>query len=265
MALPYIKTLPPTGITISMAGIAGEVMERGALPCYGWLEVAPLPAGLGSKTARALIPSDDYTLEATMDLHPWQQQQQCRIMAQNPDGVSAGRWIKFWPQSATKPDQGAPWLIWGTEERWVGYTLTWRCWTDIPCHLKIRWGQRNPWKKRGTHYKRGTVFRHSPIVFFPYIGEIEQSEAKDTLEHTFLMPMFEVYPRLYWMAEGKVDGKTSPSRSAVYSARRPVPRVKSIGIYGEAEVLTGDVSLEGSILVDLRLDLPHNAIEIRDP
>jgi len=136
-------------------------------------------------------------------------------------------------------------------------------WSSTPCHLTLRWTAIEPVKTLHPKQKRGAFWYYDNKLCFVEWSDIEQIEAGDTLIHTFLWPGWAVCLTRWFIFVGTVGGLTSPSNTAIFSAHyEGAVDMITLGKFGEAEVLLGNVKLkEGANITITRID-GDNALEI---
>jgi len=136
--------------------------------------------------------------------------------------------------------------------------------TDIPVHLFLRWTDKEPLKHPLTEYRRGIYVPIGTRYCFVAWKEVEQEEAGDTLTHTFILCDWLVCETRWFYVIGTKQAEESPSASPLlYYHRKGVEMyVISLGKFGEAEVLHGEVKLKEGANITITRDDPDNALEI---
>lgn len=90
------------------------------------------------------------------------------------------------------------------------------------CHLWLRWSLIVPKEHIIPSYLRG-IFLHADKYFcFDAYHDNEQEEDGDTLEHTFIKEPWPGCETRYFYFHGVIDGKSSPSTTAIFSKHREV-------------------------------------------
>lgn len=100
----------------------------------------------------------------------------------------------------------------------TGVTITAK--TDAPVHLWCRISAFTPHIHHDPLMKRGILWRLMPRYCFTSYLDIEQEEAGDTYEHTFLITDWPVCDWRWFYFYGTVSGVTSPSTSPIFRCRR---------------------------------------------
>ena len=103
-----------------------------------------------------------------------------------------------------------------TGERMIAYT-------NVPCHLWLRWTTVKP----GTHTKskrtRGLLAMTDLYFCFDVFTDYPQQEPGDTLEHTFIVEPWPLCEQRYFYYHGTVNGTPSPSTSPIFTKHPIAP------------------------------------------
>lgn len=107
----------------------------------------------------------------------------------------------------------------------IKYTLTATgfivvCYTNNPCHLWLRWTSTPPRKHVIPTERRGAPVSSYIDQCFVTFHDVEQDEAADTLEHSFLVAPWPHCQIRYFYFLGTIDGHLSPSRSCIFTKHR---------------------------------------------
>lgn len=147
---------------------------------------------------------------------------------------------------------------------WRGDTLDVKVLTDVTAHLWLLWTDIEPRLHLRSSETRGLAHFQDPDYCFVEWNSIDQDQPGDTLEHIFHMPGFTTTTKRWWRFIGQIAGKPSPSDSAIFTAAYGEENnMITLGIYGEAETLEGEVKLEQGSGVILTRDPAHNSIVIQ--
>ncbi|MBA7529784.1 hypothetical protein ES705_21983 [subsurface metagenome] len=93
--------------------------------------------------------------------------------------------------------------------------------TDIPCHIFIRWSELEPWIHSKPVLRRGMWLNDDVRFCFDVYQDCEQIEPGDTIIHTFLCPL-NILDNDYWFyAWGMVNGTVSPSTGPILKIHTP--------------------------------------------
>jgi len=95
--------------------------------------------------------------------------------------------------------------------------------TSTACHLTMRWTNIEPKEHDKPSYRRGFPFHSEKYYCFDTYKDNEQEEAGDTLVHTFLKPKWLIRETRWSYFWGTIDGKISPSTTAIFKHYRPPP------------------------------------------
>ena len=138
--------------------------------------------------------------------------------------------------------------------------------TDVPCHLWLRWTDKQPWVHRRTVIQRGLRVPWLSYFCFAAWLAIEQQEAGDTTTHTFTWLGWQVCQRKYFCFSGTRQGDKSPSDSPIfwkhYKEVAPMIYVIDIGKFTEEEVLFDHVKLEQGENITITRNDPNNSLII---
>ncbi|MBA7698089.1 hypothetical protein ES703_106764 [subsurface metagenome] len=95
--------------------------------------------------------------------------------------------------------------------------------TDVPCHLWLFYTFKEPWVHPMASIQRGlNVPWHAYWCYVSWIV-IEQEEAGDTLQHTFIITGLVTCNTIWYRFHGNVGGVPSPSDSAIFEKHYTKP------------------------------------------
>jgi len=117
------------------------------------------------------------------------------------------------------------WYIRGSElyDTGTGYNIY--TWTDVPCHLFMRWTTEEPWFHKIPVLRRG-LFLHADVrMCFVAYEDNEQQEAGDTIMHTFVKDPWPICETRYFYFWGTVKEEEMPSTSGLFSQHRKAPLI----------------------------------------
>ncbi len=105
--------------------------------------------------------------------------------------------------------------------------------TNTPCHLTCYYTDKEPGSHRTSRNQRGLTLPWG--VYYCFVGwlSLEQTEAGDTLIHTFEVPDWS-YCQTKWLAfRGTVAGVLSPSVSCIFKYHHPgvIPHIEEQTLY----------------------------------
>ena len=218
MARPTLWTLPSTDITETTARLNGKLVDDGGHQCFVLFQYENTKYPYTPYSTPLIGPVNaPYTYSQVINTPvSWYG---CKYIAQgyNDEGYASGGKIVLWLRFTPPSPYGTPWLVLSQQTTANHKDITWKCTTDIACHLTIRISDKPPFKLTERHYKRGTVYYHGTKVNFSWTSEHTQQEAGDTIEHTFTFTV-PLYCRIYyWYARGTVEGVPSSSRSPFFT------------------------------------------------
>jgi len=95
--------------------------------------------------------------------------------------------------------------------------------TDLPCHLWLRWSTHQPRRHPAPVTTRGITLMTDIRFCFTVFEDLEQEEGMDTLVHTFYLPVWPVCTTFWYYFYGTVVTVTSPSTSAIFKSHRSEP------------------------------------------
>lgn len=101
--------------------------------------------------------------------------------------------------------------------------VTFVCVTDVPCNMTAHITDQRPAIRRVPTTKRGADFTLSSLTCFVGIKTVTQSEAGDTLTHTFVIPLSAYDVTFYWYLTATYGGKPSQSMSQIFWHSCPKP------------------------------------------
>jgi len=101
---------------------------------------------------------------------------------------------------------------------WMDGTLFVWCQTDIPCHLWLRWTDKEERMHLTQKERRGATHMSDPYYCFVEWNEVEQNEPGDTTTHTFNFSGWVECIRRWWFLHGTEGDIESPSTSAIFTA-----------------------------------------------
>lgn len=135
--------------------------------------------------------------------------------------------------------------------------------TDTPSHLWCRYTHVPLRLHMRSDDVRGIKRLGDPQFCFVEWQNLEQLEPGDTLHHRFHMPAFGTGQERWFHFWGTTAGILSRSVSAIFHVKyHEESQMITLGIFGEAQTLEGEVKLEpGDNIVLVRND-GHNSIEI---
>lgn len=110
------------------------------------------------------------------------------------------------------------WLILEYAHSWLNFTLYVACTTDVPCHMFLRWTDKEEHIHLHSKDVRGETFLGDPKYCFVEWNEVEQNEPGDTLSHTFHFSGWFVCARRWWMFRATIAAAESPSTTGIFSA-----------------------------------------------
>lgn len=96
-------------------------------------------------------------------------------------------------------------------------------WTDVPCHLWMRWSLLKPWVHRVGRIRRGLPTLGDYYFCFDVYQDNEQEGPGDAIVHTFLKEPWPYCEKRWFYFHGTIDGKPSPSTSPVFSKHPVAP------------------------------------------
>ena len=145
---------------------------------------------------------------------------------------------------------------------WVGSDLHVRLDSNTAVHLGMLYTYSPVRGKRTALDSRGLATMCAVHYDFATFGELDQLEPGDTTVHNFVWPGWGPGMEAWFYFWGTVAGVLSPSKSAVFYVKWQQPKVYSLGILGESQVLVDNVRLESDPPITLTLDIPTNTITI---
>lgn len=154
-------------------------------------------------------------------------------------------------------------LVIGYAHGWRDDNLDIKVITDTPCHLWMRLTEIEP-----VVHKEGMVFRglgwmSEPRICFVEFTEIEERDPGDHYHHFWTLPSFGVGIKKWYYFRGEIEGDLCPSISCLFSVKyHEESQMITLGIFGEAQTLEGEVKLEEGDKVKLTRDDAHNSIII---
>lgn len=119
------------------------------------------------------------------------------------------------------------WYLTGISEKVSIETLTVTLETDVSCHLWCRWTTDPPHVHLLATTLRGVTTKNDPYYCFDAYHDLEQIEAGDTLEHTFVLIQFLENTTRYYYFHGQISGVNSLSTSCIFG-RKMLADKKSI-------------------------------------
>lgn len=147
---------------------------------------------------------------------------------------------------------------------WRGDVLDIKVLTDTPAHLTLYWTPVNPRLHLRAWLKRGLYYPGDPDYCFVEWTAVDQDQPGDTIEHIFHMAGFTPGATRFWRFAGTIATIQSPSNTAIFTAAYGEENnMITLGIYGEAETLEGEVKLEAGDAIQLTRDPAHNSIIIK--
>ncbi|OFW54944.1 MAG: hypothetical protein A2V75_09085 [Actinobacteria bacterium RBG_16_70_17] len=157
----------------------------------------------------------------------------------------------------------AEWLTLDYAEAWDGDDLAVYLRSDVAATLELCYTDWETWMHLQSMRERGTGKMTSPYFCFVPQACLPQAEPGDSLEHSWTVPAWTPGERRCWFIRGTIGGVESPSVSPILCATRADTRyVTSLGILGEAMVLTGDVALEAGQGIDITYPPDRTSIDI---
>ncbi len=93
--------------------------------------------------------------------------------------------------------------------------------TNTPCHLTCYYTDKEPRRHRTARNQRGLTLPWGVYYCFVAWQSVEQTEAGDTLVHTFEIPAWSYCQTKYFAFRGTVAGELSPSVSALFKHHHP--------------------------------------------
>jgi len=113
---------------------------------------------------------------------------------------------------------GRRWLLVDYAHAWVGDILYVACETDIPCHLWLRWTDKEERVHLRPEEDRGLAKLATPYYCFVEWNQVEQNEPGDTSIHSFNFGSWGPCQRRWWHLWGHEEGIESPSTSCIFTA-----------------------------------------------
>jgi len=104
-------------------------------------------------------------------------------------------------------------------EEFVFITVT----TDVPCHLFCRLSLKEPWIHKKPSLRRGVQFAEDVRFCFTVYEDNEQTEAGDTITHTWAKPSWPPCTTKWCYFWGYIGGEVSISTSPFFKYHRPLP------------------------------------------
>ncbi len=92
--------------------------------------------------------------------------------------------------------------------------------TDVECHLTLYYTHVTPQKRLEGYQLRGARALLEPRWCFVEYTAVEQEEDGDTIQHTFLMPDWDICTKRWWGIAGTLGGLPSPSCSPIIMHHR---------------------------------------------
>ncbi len=111
------------------------------------------------------------------------------------------------------------WFLTAITERACPRKLTVVLETDVPCHLWCRHTLVVPRRHLLARDFRGLRVFDDPYFCFDAYTDLEQTEAGDTLEHTFILTDFLENTTRYFYFHGQIAGANSPSTSCILARK----------------------------------------------
>lgn len=108
------------------------------------------------------------------------------------------------------------WLITDYSHYWVKYDLYIFVITDIPVHLHLRWTYIDPLVHLHETDTRGLTKLLDPKFCFVQYRGIHQSEPGDTLEHSFVIPNWQVCNTRYFVLYGTIADLPTASNTNIF-------------------------------------------------
>ena len=99
-----------------------------------------------------------------------------------------------------------------------GYKIS--IYTDVACHLWMRWSLIYPQEHIIPRYRRGVHIYDDKRFCFVTYHDNEQEEASDTFEHTFSKTAWPICQTRYFYFHGTISGVTSKSTSCIFTKHR---------------------------------------------
>lgn len=158
----------------------------------------------------------------------WYSGGDCIPCANRIFNTSGGRGLSLYAtgaEPAPPPPPGPPgrFLVKDMKTHYDGPTKVVTVYTDIACHLYMRYQDTGIVHHPRIRVVRGVEFHRDPHLGFDNWVRIEQIEEGDTLEHTFVIPDFQPCETWYWQFESILEGLSSLSMSPVFHQHRPFP------------------------------------------
>lgn len=99
-----------------------------------------------------------------------------------------------------------------------GYIIT--LYTNVPCHLWMRWSVLPPWIHKIPVTRRGLTTMSDFYYCFDVYHDNEQEEPGDTLVHTFIKEPWASCETRYFYFHGQIDNVNIPSTSPIFKKHR---------------------------------------------
>lgn len=136
--------------------------------------------------------------------------------------------------------------------------------TDVPCHLFCRLSSKHPWIHKKPSLRRGVQFAEDVRFCFTVYEDNEQSEAGDTLEHTWWKtdwsPCVTKWLYLWGFRSGEICVSTSPFFEHHNTGEAPVPPPEAMYQLNAIEEQTYVLATAGSWqLLDLSYACPPDS------
>lgn len=99
-----------------------------------------------------------------------------------------------------------------------GFSIT--AFTDVPCHLYCRTTAQEPRIHKEPSYRRGLWINDDVRFCFTVYDDLEQEEAEDTIEHSFIVEPWPVCYTKWFYLHGTIDALPSVSTSPYWGLHR---------------------------------------------
>ena len=143
---------------------------------------------------------------------------------------------------------------------WLADTLFVSATTDVACHMYLRWTHVEMLVHLREKRIRGLNVEGNPKYCFVEWLEVEQTEAGDTLTHTFSFPSWGPGECRWWHFRAEISGVPSVSNTGIITSCYLEGPVFTLGIFGDPVALSGSVSLEAGDGISITVDVPTNSL-----
>jgi len=125
--------------------------------------------------------------------------------------------------------------------------LTFWCKTDVACHLYLHLAKLKPIFRRIPARRRGADVNLSSLTCFVEVEIVEQDEAGDTYEHTFIVPLTAYDEWHYWYLTGTQGGVPMTSVSQIFKGICGIPPPPPVTLYFYPDAHPEVSSVDGDI------------------